>query len=304
MVKPYKYVMLRLKRALKVLRASQKLNALCLRYALRARHELTARHIEPKQMTAYSHITSCTLTDRSRHTCNIVWIAVCAFAVILLIVYAYGNGLFQSNKQKLETHSSNALALISGSAQATMQAYQAYVASKDACEQAVYNAITLPPSAYGYLYHNQVVSFCMPCSITHAMQQVRACVADAHGEISELALDSASPNVLLLRVPFPQEKAQSLSNPQHQLHTLLHDEYPGKSQEQLGLSQYGCSCPSSASKGMYHSRGLYANSTCDTSGIHEDRCTGMHLILIVSFTPCGDHSVVVMQIRTSGGNYG
>lgn len=304
MVKPCKYVMLGVKRALKVLRVSQKLNALFLRYASRVRQELTARHTEQEQMASYSHTTSYTLANCPRHTCNIVRIAVCACVVILLIVYVVTNGLFQRNKQQLETDPSNALALLSDSTQASMQAYQAYASSKDACEQAVYNAISLPRSAYGYLYHNQVVSFCMPCSITHAMQQVRACVADAHGEINELALDSASSNVLLARIPFLQGKAQPLRNPQHQLHNLLHHEYPGKSQEQLSLSQYGCSYPSSASQGTHRSSGLYANSMYDPSDIHEDRCTGMQLILIVSFTPCGDHSVVVMQIRTSGGNYG
>ena len=170
--------------------------------------------------------------------------------------------------QAPEANSSNALALVSERTQASMQAYQAYASTKPACEQALYNAISLPSSAYGYLCYNRVISFSMPCSAEKAQQQLRACVADAAGEINELALDGAASNVLIARVPVLREDALP--------GTRLQQKRAGITQQQSGSS-------------------VQRNQ--------DNISAGKHLVLTMSFTTNGDHCVVVIQSRTSGGNH-
>lgn len=202
------------------------------------------------------------------HAHGIVGAFVCICAGGCLIACACLNAWPWRFMQAPEAKSSNALALVSESTQASMQSYQAYSSTKAACEQALYKAISLPPSAYGYLCYNRVISFSMPCSAAKAQQQLRACVASAAGEINELALDGAASNVLIARVPVLRDDARPAEQQQKRADIT---------QQQSG---------SGAQRNQDNIR------------------AGKHLVLTMSFTTNGDHCVVVIQSRTSGGNHG
>lgn len=211
------------------------------------------------------------------HARGIVGAFVCICAGGCLIAYACSNAWPWRFMQAPETNSSNALALVSERTQASMQAYQAYASTKPACEQALYNAISLPSSAYGYLCYNRVISFSMPCSAEKAQQQLRACVADAAGEINELALDGAASNVLIARVPVLREDAPPGTRSQ---------------QKRAGITQ------------QQSGSGVQRQSGSSVQRNQDNISAGKHLVLTMSFTTNGDHCVVVIQSRTSGGNHG
>lgn len=220
------------------------------------------------------------------HARGIVGTFVCICAGACLIAYACSNAWPWRFMQEPESNASNALALVSESTQASMQAYQAYSSTKEACEQALYKAISLPPSAYGYLCYNRVISFSMPCSAAKAQQQLRACVADAGGEINELALDGAASKVLLARVPVLREEVPP---------------GPRAQQERAGTTQQ------QSGSGAQQQSGAGTTQQHPASGVrrnHDAISAGKYVILTMSFTTNGDHCVVVMQIRTSGGNRG
>lgn len=210
------------------------------------------------------------------HARGIVGVFVCICAGGCLIAYACSNAWPWRFMQAPEANSSNALALVSERTQASMQSYQAYASTKEACEQALYKAISLPPSAYGYLCYNRVISFSMPCSAAQAQQLLRACVASAAGEINELALDGAASNVLIARVPVLRDDAPPAEQQQQRA---------GITQQQLGS-------------------GVQQQSGSGVQRNQDSISAGNHLVLTMSFTTNGDHCVVVIQSRTSGGKHG